>query len=682
MAAANAASPLPRPAARWVGPGAPPTGPGPNRPRRPRRSRAARRALTAAALGLLAVCALGSAPASAAGAAGAGLAEAGPADARSAGAGGPGAGSSTAGAGPGGAGRVGTAPGDPRHAGPAHAGRAHTDVLFIGAHPDDEYASLSTFGQWYERNGLTTGVVTITRGEGGGNATGPQEGAALGLIREREERRAVRHAGLRNVFYLDKPDFWYTLSAPLTARVWDRPPRTADTLERLVRLIRATTPRTVVTMDPRPFDQHGAHQLAGRLATEAFQLAADPTAFPDQITREKYRPWRPSQLLAQNWRFTGPTGPGCASAQPRDPATGLPLRGVWEGAWSARHRTTWAQQERTAAREYVTQGFGALPPKITTPRAKLGCDWFTVLAEHGEPVRAPVHPQSQLRPIFAEFRDWAARVGMPWLANGAQPDYPQAPATTVRAATARPTVDGSAAPGEYPGDELRLGHWQGQRCAAADCAATARLTRYGDDLYAVVRVTDDARGAALERADCKRHWRTDAVEIALDPRGTSDDTSTTFKAAVLPFTSDGGPCAARDADQHQGPAATTAPGLEWAARVSEPYSGYTVEVKIPLRTLPGVVDPAALTANVLVYDSDTADKTGQSRLAWSTYGSAQADPYVWGAARLDGYAPPGDRPPAEPVIPLEAARSRDSLPAIWQSLRTGVPLAAGPRVPR
>ncbi|WEV25209.1 PIG-L family deacetylase [Streptomyces sp. 71268] len=671
----DVAAPVPRQEPPPTGTGA--TRPAPRRSGRPRR-RGARGALAVVALGLVATCVLGSAPASATGP-----------DATH-----PAAGGTAA---------IGTTGTEPRtgprtepRTGPnavrgtgrgterGRSGRAHHDVLFIGAHPDDEYASLSTFGQWRERDGLSTGVVTITRGEGGGNAAGPQEGAPLGLLREREERDAVRHAGLRDVFYLDKPDFWYTLSAPLTARVWDGPPRAADTLERLVRLVRATTPRTIVTMDPRPFDQHGAHQLAGRLAVEAFQLAADPTAFPHQITREGYRPWQPSRLLAQNWRLRGPTGPACATTEPRDPATGLPQQGVWEGAWSSRHRTTWAQQERTAAREYVSQGFGALPEKITTPREKLGCDWFSVLAEDGEPVRAPVRPQRDLRPVFAEFRAWAERVGMPWLANGAQPAYPAAPATTVPAVATPPTVDGAAGPGEYgAGEELSLTHWQGERCAAADCAASARFVRHGDDLYATVRVADDVRGAALEASDCKRHWRTDAVEFALDPRGASDDTSTTFKAAVLPFTADGGACAARDADQHQGPAATTAPGMEWAARVSQgPYSGYTVEVRIPLRLLPAPVDPAALTANVLVYDSDTADRTGQSRLAWSAYGSAQADPYVWGAAGLAGYAPPGGQPVREPVIPLEAARSRDSLPSVLQSLRTGVPLAAGPRVSR
>ncbi|WP_234430641.1 sugar-binding protein [Streptomyces sp. NRRL F-4489] len=558
--------------------------------------------------------------------------------------------------------------------------RAHTDVLFIGAHPDDEFQSLATFGQWRQRRGLSTAVATITRGEGGGNAAGPQEGAALGLIREREERKAVGLAGIRNVYYLDKPDFWYTLSAPLTAHVWNRPPQPpTDTLERIVRLIRATTPRTVVTMEPRPFNQHGAHQESARLAIEAFRLAAAPHAFPGQLQREKYRPWQASELLTQSWGFKGPAGPGCARAKETDPRTGLPVRGFWTGVRSATGKT-WAQVERDAARTYVTQGFGSLPPKVSTPRRELPCEWFTVLARGGKPVPAPVRDQSQLRPLYAEFRDGARRTGLPWLANGAQPAYPPNPAAEAPAVRRAPVVDGRAGPGEYPGPALTLRHWEGKECAPADCSATARISRHGSALYVLVEVRDDVLGAALDAGnDCKRHWRTDAVEIDLDPRGASTDTSTTFKAGILPFTArGGGPCAARDGDNRQGPAAATAPGMRVASVVTRPYTGYTVEAKIPFAGLPAAADPRRLTANILVYDSDTQDKTGKSRLAWSPFGSAQADPYVWGAVRLPGYRPVA-RPVSPARIPLEAARSQDSPAARAQARRTGVPLAVGPR---
>ncbi|MFF7725647.1 sugar-binding protein [Streptomyces sp. NPDC008001] len=571
---------------------------------------------------------------------------------------------------------------EPRASGSGPVDRAHADVLFVGAHPDDEFRSLATLGRWKEQNGLSSAVVTITRGEGGGNAAGPQEGAALGMIRETEERKAVGILGIRDVYYLDKPDFWYTLSAPLAAKVWNKAPqKETDTLERLVRLIRATTPKTVVTMDPRPFNQHGAHQQAGRLAAEAFALAGDPDAFPGQIKNEKYKPWKPGRLLTQSWGFKADPGPQCDGKRIDDEKTKLPVLGVWPGGKSAGGKT-WAQLERDAARTYVTQGFGSLPENVTTKPDKLPCEWFTVMAEGGKQLKAEERAQSGLRPQYAEFRDWARRMKMPWLANEAQPAYPDRPSATAPEVAKAPVVDGKAGPGEYPGEALRLTHWEGTPCSSAkDCAADARFARNGDDLYVLVRVTDDKKGAALDRqTDCKRHWRTDSVEVDLDPQGRSDDTSTTFKAAVLPYTANGGgPCAERDGDNRQGPAAATAPGMVVASTVTEPYTGYTVEAKIPLAGLPAPVDPDRLTANVLLYDSDTQDKTGHSRLAWSAYGSAQADPYVWGTLRLPAYVPPPG-PPTQPAdIPLEAAQSKDSKASVDQSRRTGVPMAGGPR---
>ncbi|MFK8907684.1 sugar-binding protein [Streptomyces sp. YS-3] len=569
-------------------------------------------------------------------------------------------------------------------AAPGRAGPAHTDVLFVGAHPDDESPLLATFGQWGERRGLSTGVVTITRGEGGGNAVGPEEGAALGMIREGEERKAVRRAGIRNVFYLDKPDFWYTLSAPLTAAVWNRSPQPpTDTLARLVRLIRATTPREVVVMDPRPFRQHGGHQEAARLAVEAFRAAGDPKAFPEQITREKYAAWKPSRLLAQNSGFQGPVGEKCAEQHARDPHTGLPVIGVWTGVTSHRyHGRTWAQIERDAAREYATQGFASLPPTVESPRRKLPCEWLTVLADDRRPQAPATRDQPGLRPLYADFRAWTRRVRMPWLANDAQPAYPATPSADAPAVARAPVVDGKAGAGEYPGPASRLTPWEGERCAdERDCAADVRFSRRADDLYVLIHVADDVKGYALDAVtDCKRHWRTDAVEIALDPRGNSDDTSTTFKTGVLPFTRGGeGPCAERDADNRQGPAGSTAPGMAVASSVTDPYRGYSVEVKIPLTELPTGVDPQHLAVNVLLYDSDTGDRTGQTRLAWSPFGSAQADPYVWGTLRLPGYVPPPGHPAWPARIPQEAARSVDSRASVEQARRTGVPLAGGPR---
>ncbi len=776
------------------------------------------------------------------------------------------------------------------------------DVLFVGAHPDDEAGRLSTYGQWNEYDGLTTGVITITRGEGGGNAVGPEEGPALGLIREAEERRAVARAGITDVYNLDQVDFYYTVSAPLTEDVWGHD----DTLDRVVRVVRETQPEIIVTMDPAPSPgNHGNHQYAGRMAFEAYNLAGDPAAFPDQINDEDLDPWTPSKLLMSSARGTTTgNGPDC-------PTKFTPVRptqniyGVWSGRQSADQGTTWAQVEREAQREYASQGWAVFPDVSTDPN-QLGCDFFTQVESrvpfvrgdlsaaaahpntilHGAVLPAPgglplgtgldvsadpfvvtpgssttltvdvtaprsrhlthaslsvvlpsgwtvegdgtlgtvrrgdtvsreftvtapadadtnmrvlasvdlsssgrhghndtelevvptVRGTSELLPQVADFQQYAVANGYPQmegfvlpvltLASGGQRDvevtvtnfgtsteagnvslqlpagfaaepatasyaglaagdsttvafavtntdatlatsvqggdYPYTiettsssgssttsaalelvPTTAIEEAAAAPTIDGVVGPGEYAGGPLDLSRlWEGSPCeSAADCSATGHVTRSGDDLYVAVEMTDDTLGTVLEPSDCKRHWRTDSVEIAFDPAGDSENTSTTFKALVLPTTTAGEPCYGRDADNKQGSGAETAPGMEIASTVSEPYTGYVVEAKIPASELPSTVDPRHLGLNVFVYDSDTQDKTGQTRIGWSTWGGVQGDPYRWGIATVPGWTPP-EIPTAEPTIPSVGLSSLDSPQTIAQSVRNGVAVGGGPEADR
>ncbi len=81
--------------------------------------------------------------------------------------------------------------------------------------------------------------------------------------------------------------------------------------------------------------------------------------------------------------------------------------------------------------------------------------------------------------------------------------------------------------------------------------------------------------------------------------------------------------------------------------------------------------------NLFVYDSDTQDLTGQTRIGWSTWGGVQGDPYRWGQAKVEGYTPPAGRPTTspEPVIPLSALSSLDSPPSLQQAVAINVPLA-------
>ena len=198
-----------------------------------------------------------------------------------------------------------------------------------------------------------------------------------------------------------------------------------------------------------------------------------------------------------------------------------------------------------------------------------------------------------------------------------------------------------------------------------------------------MQVTDDVLGKKVVPQDCKRQRRTDSVEIIVDPKGNSADTSTAFKAGIFPITDDPAngnpPCWQRDADNRQGPGATTAPGMTVVSKVSSPYTGYTIETSIPFAVLPDAVDPARMGLNVLVYDSDTQDLSSQSRLGWSTFTGVRADPYRYGLATLPGYQPAA-RQPSAPVFPDTSARSVHSPQTIAQSAVDGVAPAAVPRL--
>ena len=140
--------------------------------------------------------------------------------------------------------------------------KADLDVLYVGAHPDDEASRLSMFGEWRERFGARTGVVTVTRGEGGGNAIGPEEGPALGLIREREEREAVGTLGVTDVYNLDKVDFYYSVSAPLHQEAWNE----RETLGRLVRVDARDPARGRHDDEPGPQPRQPRRPPGGRAA--------------------------------------------------------------------------------------------------------------------------------------------------------------------------------------------------------------------------------------------------------------------------------------------------------------------------------------------------------------------------------------------------------------------------------
>lgn len=779
-------------------------------------------------------------------------------------------------------------------------GGVDLDILYIGAHPDDEAWTLGAFGQWNEFEGQRAGVITVTRGEGGGNSIGLEEGPPLGLMRETEERTAVGYAGIEHIFNLDAVDFYYTLSAPLSYDVWGG----AEVLSRVIRVVRATRPDVIVTMNPSAVQgNHGNHQQAAMFAVEAYLLAGREDVFPEHF-EEGLTPFSPKRLLRSGSDGTSGTGPD-AVAEGFEPVVASDVvYGTWNGTPSEHHGKRWSAVRDDSVHAYRTQGWHTRPPSSDDP-AQIEVAWFTLIdsraplaeptsgdtaalrgatlpIEGGLPLGTTVEMSSESftalpgapfevevavgspgsalpraeveleipdgwtvsrsrevlgtipakqsrtatftltapegttpdehvllrarvsskkgegfnvlplrtagpveagiadRPEIAQFLQWTRELGMQRLdalvptrdslgqgraedfelvvrnhseevqdaevllqlpegfeaepeqvlveavpAGGEKsvsvrientdPSLPtanRAPGGGVYPVTVTATAGGVSAPRsqglhlvprlvaartqgvevdarrdaeEYPGDPIDIGTlWEGEEVAPEDASGTTWVTYDEEALHVFVRVTDDTLGALLPPEDNKQRFRTDSIEIMIDPRGTSDHTATTFILGVLPGTAVDGqvgpPAAGRDHDNRQGPIAETAPGVQVAAKISDPYDGYVVETTIPLAELPDGIDPTRIGFNVVVYDSDTQDQTGQSRIGWSTFPGVQADPFRWGVLELPDLEV-AEEGPVEPRIPDSAARSVESPASIIQASADGVGLGGFPVLP-
>ena len=150
--------------------------------------------------------------------------------------------------------------------------RFKADILLIVAHPDDETEVTGYLARAIYDEHRRVAVIFGTRGDGGGNAMGNEQAAALGAEREIEGRRALANFGVMNVWFLTGPD---TPGQDVlrSLETWNH----GASLAQAVRLIRLTRPEVILTWLPEYVagENHGDHQAAGVIATEAFDLAGD-----------------------------------------------------------------------------------------------------------------------------------------------------------------------------------------------------------------------------------------------------------------------------------------------------------------------------------------------------------------------------------------------------------------------
>jgi len=166
--------------------------------------------------------------------------------------------------------------------------RVVTRVVFIVAHPDDEASTLLTY--LVHGLGTDTTVLTLTRGEGGQNAIGPEQGKQLGILRSAELSAAMEVEG-PHLYFTRVVDFGFSKTLQETLEKWH-----GVELEDMVRVIRTVRPNIVINGWAGQKTGHGNHQDSGYQTPKAVEAAADPGKYPDQIA-EGLKPWRVETVL-------------------------------------------------------------------------------------------------------------------------------------------------------------------------------------------------------------------------------------------------------------------------------------------------------------------------------------------------------------------------------------------------
>ncbi len=162
-------------------------------------------------------------------------------------------------------------------------------VMMIAAHPDDENTALLAY--LARGRHVRTAYLSITRGEGGQNLIGTEQGDELGILRT-EELLAARRIDGAEQYFTRAIDFGFTKTADEALTKWSREKVLGD----VVWAIRRFRPDVIILrFSGTPRDGHGQHQASAILGREAFSAAADSRRYPEQL---KYvKPWQAKRLM-------------------------------------------------------------------------------------------------------------------------------------------------------------------------------------------------------------------------------------------------------------------------------------------------------------------------------------------------------------------------------------------------
>jgi LmbE family N-acetylglucosaminyl deacetylase len=221
--------------------------------------------------------------------------------------------------------------------------------LMIAAHPDDERTAILAY--FARGRHMRTAYLSLTRGEGGQNLIGSEQGPQLGLIRT-QELLAARQIDGAEQFFTRAIDFGFTRTPEETMQKWGHDKILSD----VVWVVRRYRPDVIhCSFSGTPRDGHGQHQASAILCHEVFEAAADPKRFPEQL--RYVQPWQAKRLVeSSGFSGFGVTIP----PQPGVPVGGPPAGVVQTGEYNPILGYSYDELAVLSRSMHHSQGTGAM----------------------------------------------------------------------------------------------------------------------------------------------------------------------------------------------------------------------------------------------------------------------------------------------------------------------------------
>jgi LmbE family N-acetylglucosaminyl deacetylase len=217
-------------------------------------------------------------------------------------------------------------------------------AMHIAAHPDDENTLMLTYLS--KERLVQSYYLALTRGDGGQNLIGPEQGEYIGIIRTQELLAARKTDGTEQLFSRAY-DFGFSKTREETLKFWGE----NNILSDVVYLIRKYQPDVLITrFPPDARAGHGHHNSSAFLAEMAFNLSGDASKFPEQLKHVK--PWQAKRIVWNSF------SPGFQNNRPAEKGSFVTAEIGGYNPYLGKAYTEIAAESRS---QHKSQGFGSAP---------------------------------------------------------------------------------------------------------------------------------------------------------------------------------------------------------------------------------------------------------------------------------------------------------------------------------